>query len=121
MKKIFLILAFLGVAITFMYIEFVPKYQEKPELAKLKEKLAKDDKKSVDHSKFAILNQNFTEPQKVTEACLSCHTERGKEVMNSNHWNWEREEYIKGRGIVYLGKKNAINNFCIGTEGNDKS
>ncbi len=121
MKKIFLILAFLGVALALMYIEFIPKHHEKPELAILRDKFKKDDRKSVDHSKFAILNQNFSEPQKVTEACLSCHTERGKEVMNSNHWNWEREEYIKGRGVVYLGKKNALNNFCIGTEGNDKS
>lgn len=43
------------------------------------------------------------------------------QVMNSNHWNWEREEYVKGRGIVYLGKKNAINNFCIGSQGNEMS
>jgi octaheme c-type cytochrome (tetrathionate reductase family) len=41
--------------------------------------------------------------------------------MKSNHWNWEREEYIQGRGIVYIGKKNAINNFCIGTKGNEES
>ena len=41
--------------------------------------------------------------------------------MKSNHWNWESAEYIKGRGVVYLGKKNAINNFCIGVEGNEKS
>ncbi len=39
----------------------------------------------------------------------------------SNHWNWEREEYIEGRGIVSIGKKNAMNNFCIGTQGNEKS
>jgi octaheme c-type cytochrome (tetrathionate reductase family) len=41
--------------------------------------------------------------------------------MHSNHWNWEREEYIEGRGIVYVGKKNAINNFCIGVQGNEES
>ena len=41
--------------------------------------------------------------------------------MEGNHWNWEREEYVEGRGIVYLGKKNALNNFCIGTHGNELS
>ena len=41
--------------------------------------------------------------------------------MHSNHWNWEREEYVKGRGVIYLGKRNAINNFCIGTRGNEES
>ena len=41
--------------------------------------------------------------------------------MKSNHWNWEREEYIEGKGIVSVGKKNAINNFCIGVEGNEQS
>jgi len=41
--------------------------------------------------------------------------------MAGNHWNWEREEYVEGRGIIYLGKRNAINNFCIGTSGNEQS
>ena len=41
--------------------------------------------------------------------------------MHSNHWNWEKEEFIQGRGIVKLGKKNVINNFCIGATGNEES
>ncbi len=90
-------------------------------LVALKAKYAKKHQPSVDHSKFAILQKKFSAPHEITEACLSCHTERGKEVMQSSHWNWEREEYVKGRGIVYIGKKNAINNFCIGVEGNEQS
>ena len=35
----------------------------------------------------------------VTAACISCHNERGREVMASSHWNWARQEYIEGRGI----------------------
>ncbi len=76
---------------------------------------------SVDHAKLAALKKRFASPQEVTRACLECHTERGTEVMKSSHWNWERGEYIPGRGIVYLGKKNALNNYCIGTEGNEQS
>jgi octaheme c-type cytochrome (tetrathionate reductase family) len=90
-------------------------------LVLLKTKYAKKHQPSVDHSKFAVLQKKFSAPHEITEACLSCHTERGKEVMQSSHWNWEREEYVKGRGIVYIGKKNAINNFCIGVEGNEQS
>lgn len=41
--------------------------------------------------------------------------------MKSSHWNWEREEYVEGRGVVSIGKKNAVNNYCIGVEGNEQS
>lgn len=44
-----------------------------------------------------------------------------QQVMNSNHWNWDREEFVQGRGVIYLGKANALNNFCIGTKGNEES
>ncbi|MCA9730706.1 tetrathionate reductase family octaheme c-type cytochrome, partial [candidate division KSB1 bacterium] len=60
-------------------------------------------------------------PQQITSACVSCHNKTAHQVMSGNHWNWEREEYVEGRGIVYLGKRNAINNFCIGTKGNEQS
>jgi hypothetical protein len=33
-----------------------------------------DHVSSTDHSEFEILQQEFTEPQQVTEACISCHT-----------------------------------------------
>ena len=91
------------------------------DLVILKAKYAKKHQPSVDHTKFAILQKKFSSPYEITEACLSCHTERGKEIMQSSHWNWEREEYVRGRGIIHIGKKNAINNFCIGVEGNEQS
>jgi len=87
----------------------------------LKAELSKAHVSSVDHSKFSELQQNFSSPQAVTLACLSCHNERHKEVMQSAHWNWEREEYIEGRGIVKIGKKNLMNNFCIGIGGNEQT
>ncbi|MFZ4620761.1 MAG: cytochrome C, partial [Bacteroidota bacterium] len=89
--------------------------------ATLKERFAKKEKPSVDHSKFTQLQRKFVKPQDVTAACINCHNERHLEVMKSSHWNWEREEFIEGRGIRYVGKKNILNNFCIGINTNEQS
>ena len=89
------------------------------QLEQLRLKMAQDKHvPSVDHTKFDVLKEPFDSPEKVTEACLSCHTERGKEVMQSSHWRWDRVEYIPGHGIRALGKRNVLNNFCIGTQTN---
>ena len=90
-------------------------------LDKLREKYPEKHIPSVDHSKFSQLQKKFSSPREVTAECIACHNKSAEQVMNSNHWNWEREEYIEGRGIVSIGKKNAMNNFCIGTQGNEKS
>jgi octaheme c-type cytochrome (tetrathionate reductase family) len=74
---------------------------------------------SVDHSKFEVLKQPFENAHELTAACLSCHTERDKEIMATSHWKWQREEYLEGKGVVPLGKKNIINNFCIGISGSE--
>ena len=76
---------------------------------------------SVYHTKFPELQKEFASVHEVTEACLACHTERGKEIMQTAHWNWERESPMKGKGSQYFGKKNALNNFCIGTKSNEKT
>lgn len=121
MKKIILIIAFLGLLAVIAIGTLSQKETEPSVMMKLREKYSKKENPPVDHSKFAILQKKFTSPQEVTEACESCHNLTAHQVMNSNHWNWEREEYVKGRGVVYLGKRNAINNFCIGTTGNEES
>ncbi|WP_423126808.1 tetrathionate reductase family octaheme c-type cytochrome [Gaoshiqia sp. Z1-71] len=90
-------------------------------LEKLKQEYAIKPVPSADHSKFEILQQEFKTPQDVTEACISCHTERHKEIMASAHWNWERVSYVEGRGIAAAGKRNVINNFCIGAQSNEQS
>ncbi|MCB0747765.1 MAG: tetrathionate reductase family octaheme c-type cytochrome [Ignavibacteriae bacterium] len=90
-------------------------------LDKLREKYPEKHIPSVDHSKFSQLQKKFSSPREVTAECIACHNKSAEQVMHSNHWNWEREEYIEGRGIVSIGKKNAMNNFCIGTQGNEKS
>ena len=121
MKKIIIPLVLIGL-IAVWTVNFVSSKQTEPtKLALLKTELSQKPTIPVDHSKFEILKKKFNTPQDITEACISCHNGRAKEIMKSNHWNWETPEYIKGRGIVYLGKKNAINNFCIGVEGNEKS
>ena len=121
MKKIIIILAFLSLLIVLAIGSLSQKDTEPTTLMKLKYEYSKKYPPAVDHSKFAGLQQKFNSPQEVTKVCMSCHNLTAHQVMNSSHWNWEREEYVEGRGIVYLGKKNAINNFCIGTRGNEES
>ncbi len=121
MKKIIFILSLLGIIIISAIGFLKDKTHEPTKLDELIEKYPQTHTPSANHAEFAILKQYFSSPQQVTAACNSCHTEEHKQVMQSNHWNWTREEYIKGRGIVSIGKMNAINNFCIGVEGNEES
>ena len=88
------------------------------ELQDLKRQYARKHVPSADHKKFAILQKKFASAHDVTPACISCHTERHKEVMASTHWNWSREVFLPGRGIRTIGKKNLLNNFCIGVSSN---
>ncbi|MFA6598532.1 MAG: tetrathionate reductase family octaheme c-type cytochrome [Ignavibacteriaceae bacterium] len=121
MKKIVIPLVLIALVIISAISFLTSKNTEETKLTALKEQFDKKNVQHVDHSKFTELQKKFTSPQQVTEACIGCHNGRAQEIMQSNHWNWESAEYVKGRGIVYLGKRNAINNFCIGTEGNEMS
>ena len=58
--------------------------------------------------------------QAVTAACLECHPEASQQVMGTSHWTWESKPIeLPGRDEpVTVGKKNQINNFCIGIQGN---
>jgi octaheme c-type cytochrome (tetrathionate reductase family) len=73
-----------------------------------------------DHA--AVITEKFETPQAVTRACLGCHPDARK-VMKTSHWLWLGDEVqIPGRtGTTRLGKKNALNNFCIATRGNERS
>ncbi len=73
----------------------------------------------VDHSKFKILQQDFKNPQDVTKACLSCHNLTDHDIMNSSHWKWARANVSKNGDTLWYGKKNLINNFCIGLTSNE--
>jgi len=93
--------------------------KEDRHLEKLRVEYSRKHIPSVDHAKFEVLHRDFPDPRELTKTCLSCHTERGKELMQTAHWKWEREEYIPGRGVVYIGKKNLLNNFCTGIGGSE--
>lgn len=56
----------------------------------------------------------------VTLRCLECHEDAAEQVMQTVHWTWLGDPVqIQGREEpVALGKKNAINNFCIGIQSN---
>ncbi|HUN22750.1 MAG TPA: tetrathionate reductase family octaheme c-type cytochrome [Anaerolineales bacterium] len=69
-----------------------------------------------------IITGPFDTPQQVTENCLSCHEDAASEFMQTTHWTWESEpQTVSWRDEpVTVGKINQINNFCIGTQGNEK-
>ncbi len=55
----------------------------------------------------------------VTAACLKCHPAAAAQVMRSAHWTWLGDTVKRpGRPAVRIGKANAINNFCLGVQGN---
>ena len=121
MKRILLALFLFGALTTMIVVALRPSSAEPTPLAKLTAQYAAKPKSSVDHSLFPQLRVRFARPQDVTAACITCHNGRAIEVMRSSHWNWERTEYVAGQGIRALGKKDILNNFCIGVAGNEQS
>jgi octaheme c-type cytochrome (tetrathionate reductase family) len=121
MKRIIVVLFLLGAFAAVAVVALRNPSAEPSPLARLKATFAQKRQPSVDHARFAQLAGPFKAPQQVTAACISCHNQRHLEVMQSSHWNWERTEYIPGRGIRAVGKRNILNNFCIGIAGNEQS
>ncbi len=72
---------------------------------------------TADHSKFLLLQQEFTSGPQVTAACLSCHTEAARQVHKTIHWTWlcpaAAPEARLGKG------GHALNNFCINIGSNE--
>lgn len=77
---------------------------------------AADWKTTADHSKFKELKGPFKTGSEVTQACLGCHTEAAKQVMDTRHWTWEYTNAATGQK---LGKKTMLNSFCIGDKSNE--
>ncbi len=121
MKRIFAVLFILGALAGLLIAALHKNSTPESPLALLREKYSQKHKPSADHSRFLQLKQRFTRPQEITAACISCHNGRADEVMRSSHWNWERLEYVEGKGIRSIGKRNVLNNFCIGISGNEQS
>ncbi len=121
MRRILLALLALAAVAGLSFAALRKNEAEPTPLAVLKERFASKVKPSVDHTRFAQLKVAFKRPQDVTAACISCHNGRAAEVMKSSHWNWDRTEYVEGKGIRAIGKRNILNNFCIGVSGSQKS
>lgn len=120
-----LLFVFLALIISFLAFSEEGQLDAEPlikEKIKVKNYVWKADRKTspaANHSLFPQLQKEFKSAHEVTAACISCHTERDKEVMKTNHWMWERTEEIEGKGKVPVGKKNILNNFCIGVSGSE--
>jgi octaheme c-type cytochrome (tetrathionate reductase family) len=73
----------------------------------------------VDHKD--IVKGGFKTGQAVTKACLECHADAATELMKTTHWTWESKAFnVPWRDTpVTIGKINQINNFCIGSQGNE--
>lgn len=86
-------------------------------LVSVREKIA--TRGSVDHSPF-FPDATFKTGQDVTRACLECHEESGKEMLESAHFQWVGDTITdpKTGEKTRIGKKNLLNNFCIGIAGN---
>ena len=72
----------------------------------------------TDHSGF--FHEPFADGPAVTRACLACHEDSAQQVMQTAHWNWQGEEVmLPGHDKpLRIGKRNVINNFCIGVQSN---
>lgn len=68
----------------------------------------------------ALMTGPYATGQEVTAACLECHETSAQEMMQTTHWTWESEPILlPGRDEpVTIGKKNQLNNYCIGIQGN---
>ncbi len=73
----------------------------------------------LDHTPF-FKGKKFNNGQEVTRACLECHGNAAKEVMKTVHFKFTGDPVdIPGKkGKFEIGKRNLINNFCIGIRGN---
>lgn len=67
-----------------------------------------------------LMTGPYESGSEVTLACLECHESAAHQVQQTTHWTWESEPILlPGRDEpVTVGKKNQLNNFCIGIEGN---
>lgn len=72
----------------------------------------------TDHT--ALMPGPYETGQEVTRACLECHPDAGEDMLHSEHFTWVNDPVpIAGRQEpVAFGKKNSINNFCLGVQGN---
>ncbi|MBI5960712.1 MAG: tetrathionate reductase family octaheme c-type cytochrome [Chloroflexi bacterium] len=78
----------------------------------------KDDPEHTSHAD--LFDGPFTTGSEVTLACLDCHPNAAQQVMKTNHWTWQAPPATVSwsEEPVSTGKKNVLNNFCIGIQSN---
>ena len=117
MKNISKLMAVLAAACSFAlpqaWANNAPAVEKKAQPSAVEQRAART---TADHSKFEALQKDFKTGPEVTKACLSCHTEAGKQVMKTKHWTWE---FRNPENNQLLGKKHVINNFCTATASNE--
>ena len=118
-KRAFALTAVILVVVLVLISQLPEKVRFDTPLSKLKDEYKTKKRSSVVHASFPELRKQFSSPRDVTAACIRCHNGSHTEVMATSHWKWEREEFIVGKGIRTVGKKNILNNFCIGISGNE--
>lgn len=59
----------------------------------------------------------FKNGPEVTKKCLECHAKQAKDFMKTAHWTWSEKQKVNGKEVM-MGKKNAINNFCVSLTSN---
>ncbi len=79
----------------------------------------KKDRVYTDHTN--MIQGPFADGPSVTRKCLECHPEAGREFMKTQHWDWlGKEVKVPDHATpMRIGKKNLLNNFCIGVKDNN--
>lgn len=105
--RILLLLPALLPAVTAVSAEIADPWQSVPKHAP-----------PTDHSTF--FKGPFEDGPSVTRACLECHPKAATDIMKTAHWNLVGDEVqVPGHEEpVRIGKRNLINNFCIGIKSN---
>lgn len=114
----YLLITILPWIIIFFVAKYVEENNEASEYIKIVNYEKKDYKQPANHGEFEELQVVFNSPQEVTLACIGCHNERHKDVMNTAHWSWDRKWVRKNGDTIVGGKRNMINNYCVATNTN---
>ena len=71
---------------------------------------------TTDHATLEALQKDFSSPEEVTAACLSCHQKAADQIQHTIHWTW-RSETPDGKRMGKYG--DTINNYCIAVPSNE--
>jgi hypothetical protein len=53
---------------------------------------------------------------KVTAAYVECHAGPAEGFLHSADWTWAEKQTLPDGGLIAIGKKNLLHNFCISIE-----